>query len=333
MIHTLYAHDDDAGRRLDRILRKTRPELPISAIHRMLRKGAVKINGKSAAADRRVDAGDAIQFEIKNELYNSIEAKTDAPENNNTTAHSSLIKKNILFENNTILIINKSAGVVVHGGDSLESAVTVYLKDKIPPSLSFKPGPLHRLDRETSGAIIFSKSLSGARYISEGFQKRLFCKTYIAIAEGVIEHEDIWYDTLIRDKSIKKTFLGKTEKSKTPPTAAKNKDSGIPPRRDAITKITPLASNGYFTLIKVEIKTGRTHQIRAAAAAHGHALSGDKKYGGGASGETMFLHSYSIEFPGSDITGIEKITAPPPESFKRKIKTLFPGFDADSLRG
>jgi 23S rRNA pseudouridine955/2504/2580 synthase len=310
MTTILYARDDDAGRRLDRVLRKANHGLPISAIHRLLRKGAVRVNGKSAAADRRVDAGDAIQFEIKNEPYNSIETKTGAPENNNTPPHSSLLKNNILFENEHIVIINKRAGLVVHGENSLASAVSAYLADKIPRSLSFKPGPLHRLDRETSGAIIFSKSLKGAQAVSRGFRERLFCKSYIAIAGGVITEETIWHDNLIRDKISQKTFICDTTDAI---------------HTNAITKVTPLATNGVYTLIRVEIKTGRTHQIRAAAAARGHPLTGDKKYGSNVKEKTFFLHSFSIEFPDDCGMGIEKITAPLPAAFAQKIEQLMPG--------
>jgi 23S rRNA pseudouridine955/2504/2580 synthase len=296
---TFIVADDDAGRRLDRILRRALPELPLSALHRLLRKKKITVNGTSATPQRRVEAGDSIQIFVQAVLDNAPASPlTTLPTPSPPTYHP----LGILFENDDLLILNKRTGIVVHGKDSLDTAVQHYLKDKIKPSLSFRPGPLHRLDRETSGVIIFSKSLKGAQYVTMALREGLLTKTYIAFVEGKIgadkteEWAEIWEDNLWRDKAAKKTFACKEAHG----------------TKKAITKVKVLSyqKNENRTLAQFEIKTGRTHQIRAQAASRGHPLCGDKKYGASACAR-FFLHSQSIEFPPDNPLALpQKIIAP-----------------------
>lgn len=221
---------------------------------------------------------------------------------------SSLSPQQILWEGAGLLILNKPAGLVVHGPESLETMVQTYLADKLLPSLSFKPGPLHRLDRQTSGIILFSTSLEGARYFSALIRERLVKKHYLALVEGKLESPVVWEDELIRDKQAHKTFIAEYK---------------APGAKDAGTRIFPLAVSASYSLIMAEISTGRTHQIRVQAAFHGHPLSGDKKYGGSPAGGFL-LHAYTLEFPSKTETEQPvMLKAPLPELFSRRIKTIF----------
>ena len=319
---TLTAAADDNGRRLDRILRKALRDLPLSAIYRLLREKAVRVDGKNAAASDRVRAGQTITVEIDYEP--PIAGAGESRKN------SSLAAPDILFEGAGLLVLNKPAGLVVHGkdggqGGSLEDQVRSWLAPKIPSSLSFRPGPLHRLDKPSSGIIVFSASLEGARYFSSLMRERKIRKFYLALAGGNIENSEIWEDDLYRDKEKRKTF------------------SGAPPYRTgaeakaAYTRVSPLAGNSACTLILAEIETGRTHQIRAQAAARGHALLGDSKYGGPPMKDGFFLHSWRMEFPSGNPAGFPDnaslplvITAPVPEKFLAKIRECF-GFIPPSV--
>ncbi|MDR3324903.1 MAG: RluA family pseudouridine synthase, partial [Spirochaetaceae bacterium] len=219
----------------------------------------------------------------------------------------------VLFENEDVLIINKDSGDIVHGEGSLDEAVGRYLAGKIHPSLSFKPGPAHRLDRNTSGVILFSKSLSGAQYLSAGLREGLFRKTYVAIVHGSLgEGEAFWEDALQRDPDAQKTRVAGADAR------------GAKPAR---TKITPLARTDALTLVQAEIETGRTHQIRAQAAAHGHPLLNDNKYNAveAQNAAAFFLHSLNIEFPADNPLHLpEKIRAPLPTAFQNAVAQLFP---------
>jgi 23S rRNA pseudouridine955/2504/2580 synthase len=239
----------------------------------------------------------------------------------------------VLFEGLGLLILNKPPGVLVHGRGSLEERVRLYLKPRLPPSLSFKPGPLHRLDKPTSGIIVFSASLEGARRFSALIRERRIRKEYLAIVDGTIGSGGersgwiswiswiSWIDDLLRDREAKKTLAsGAGEKSS----------------RRALTRVRPLVQAGDHTLILAEIETGLTHQIRAQAAARGHPLSGDRKYGGSPLAGGFRLHARALEFPAgefsdsTDRTGEtafpglpRRIEAPLPEGFSRKIRELF----------
>jgi len=315
MLLTLTAGADDDGRRLDRILRKALRELPLSAIHRFLRQGSVRVNGEVAAADRRVQAGQTITVPQISPLTQP-SVQSSAP-GQNTALSPSLFRVEILFEGAGLLVLNKPAGLAVHGQESLEGWALSYLAPKLPASLSFRPGPLHRLDRPSSGVIVFSANLQGARVFSVMMRERRIKKFYLALVRGCIEREEFWQDELSRDRNLKKTF-------------AAGRGAG---GKIAITRIKPLARSfdgeeaggrSGCTLVLAEIETGRSHQIRAQAAGRGHPLLYDKKYGGGGSGGFL-LHAWRMEFPeDAALTGFpDFINAPLPDYFDAKIKKLF----------
>jgi 23S rRNA pseudouridine955/2504/2580 synthase len=231
----------------------------------------------------------------------------------------------VLFESAGLLVLNKPAGLPVHGKESLEDLVLSYLEPKLLPSLSFRPGPLHRLDRPSSGVIAFSTSLDGARFFSAMMRNRMIKKQYLALVSGVIEKAEVWEDELVRDERRKKTFR------------TSGTIHGVV--KTALTRVSPLAGDGERTLILAEIETGRTHQIRAQAAGRGHPLLGDRKYGSAAGGEFL-LHAWRMEF--SENTGGKtdndkyggiprslpedlppRIEAPLPENFLDKIRNFF----------
>ena len=301
----LITGENDKGRRLDRILRKALPDHPLPLIHRLLRQGKVLVNGKPAKADDRVGSGAKVSIPLR-----------DVPKPVKTSRL--LPPPEIIWQGCGLIAVNKPKGLAVHGQDSrhysLDNRVRSFLAEKLPHSLSFKPGPLHRLDKPSSGIVIFSTNLEGARLFSSLMRERKVRKTYLAIIEGKIDKEEIWEDSLARDSENKKTFVSDSQEGKT-----------------AVTKIKPLAQKYGYSLIMAEIATGRTHQIRAQAASHGHPLAQDRKYGGhnfdrvNNSKGDFFLHAWKIEF--SD----NKITAPLPEKFKEKIKELFSNVDPDCL--
>ena len=319
MLISLTSAKDDDGRRLDRILRKALPDLPLSAIHRLLRQGLVYVNGDPASATYRVQCGQTI----------TVNGKTCANPSQSASFRPSEEKFNhkpleIIFEGGGLLFLNKPAGLVVHGRGSIEELVRSYMALRLPPSLSFKPGPLHRLDRPSSGLIAFSASTEGARFFSAMMRERKIKKQYLAIVEGVIEKTVFWQDELIRDAHRKKTFTDGITKS-----------IGV---KKALTMVKPLITNEKCSLILAEIETGRTHQIRSQAAARGHPLLGDRKYGGKSLRGGFLLHAWRLEFPEEadtcrpalpSLALPSLIEAPLPKNFQEKIRELF-GEDFDS---
>jgi 23S rRNA pseudouridine955/2504/2580 synthase len=267
----LVTGENDTGRRLDRILRKALADYPLPLIHRLLRQKKVLVNGKPGKAQDRIDSGVKISI---SSLENMQIRKPSAPQ---------FPAPEILWQGSGLIAVNKPAGLAVHGPNSLDDMVRSLLAEKLPPSLSFKPGPLHRLDKPSSGIVVFSASIEGARLFTSLMREHKVRKTYLAIVEGTVKNEEIWQDDLVRDKEKKKTFISQTN---------------IAGSKNAVTKATPLAADGNYTLIKAEIATGRTHQIRAQAASRGYPLAGDKKYGGKKFGKEngFFLHAWKLEF-------------------------------------
>ena len=287
----LITGENDKGRRLDRILRKALPEYPLPLIHRLLRQGQVTVNGKPAKAQDRVDCGVSIFILSKADVLKSgpsalASAKIIPP----SLKEHKFPPLEILWQERGLLAVNKPSGLAVHGPGSLNEMILSYLMDKMPPSLSFKPGPLHRLDKPSSGIVVFSTNIEGARLFSSLLRERKVKKTYLTIVEGAVENEELWEDELIRDSERKKSYVSQGGKS-------------------AITKVTPLAAVNGYSLIKAEISTGRTHQIRVQAAARGHPLAGDIKYGAPVKNKqriktsqktlqtsSFFLHAWKLEF-------------------------------------
>ncbi|MDR1142590.1 MAG: RluA family pseudouridine synthase [Spirochaetaceae bacterium] len=348
----LTARADDDNRRLDRILRKALPELPLSALHRLLRKGRVRVNGRSARGEDRIQEGaeiyiDAIHLNALPGDLKRIHPKARRFPGNSggedlkrmrfKSCRPAIEPKtgmglDILWEGAGLLILNKPAGLAVHGEspdrnsrrrtapDTLERRVRAYLAGRLPESLSFKPGPLHRLDKPTSGSIVFSESLEGARCFSALLREGKIRKQYLALLDGGLTGDEVWEDMLLRDRAARKTLVVPAVGTTEPPSPADE-------ARPAVTRVTPLArareGGRAWTLARLETGTGRTHQIRAQAARRGHALSGDRKYGGLpilAAGPGFFLHAAELELPEAFAP---LIRAPLPEAFHRVLRSIF----------
>jgi len=352
----LTAGKDDSGRRLDRILRKALPDLSLSLIHRLLRQKKILVDNKPASPDYRIEQGMIIKVytfatHISNQVNKTIVNHKNIKVNNNfgfvsqpipkpsaherrkgspfnpslhcsfLIAHSSLSPVPILWQGSGIIVFNKPQGLSTHGPQSLDTIVTTWLDGEgtLPRSLSFRPGPLHRLDKPTSGAIAFSQTLEGARLFSSLLKERKLEKSYIAIVEGRIDGENIWRDTLEHDKNARKSLI--SPRLPTP-------NSRLPTPKEAVTIVKTLATNNKYSLIEAKIKTGRHHQIRAQACSHGHPLAGDIKYGAKAMpdqshGGSYFLHAWKIKFIECPEGFPREITAPIPEAFQSQITALF----------
>ncbi|MDR1956819.1 MAG: RluA family pseudouridine synthase, partial [Treponema sp.] len=188
MAITMIPAPDDAGRRLDRLLRKALPDMPLSAIHRLLRTKRVLVDGAPAEAQLRVKAGAVITLPQAVAPVSKPSSEAGPPRFEAPLP--------ILWEGAGILAVNKPAGLAVHGPASLEIQVRRYLAPTLPPSLAFTPGPLHRLDRPTSGIILFSTNLRGAQYGSALIRERRIRKQYLALVTGELRDPARWEDSL-----------------------------------------------------------------------------------------------------------------------------------------
>lgn len=290
----LTAASDDQGRRLDRILRKALPEAPLSLIHRLLRKGVITVDGKAAGPDLRLYAGAVISVPAGLAEPSPARKKAAPP-----------VSLPVLWEGRGLIFINKPAGIPVHGAHSLDTLVQQYLAGRLGRSLSFKPGPLHRLDRPTSGVIAFSASLEGACAFSALMREGRIQKQYLAVLDGELAAPVRCAEPLARDREARKTYAS-------------------PEGQPAETRFAPLCRRSGYSLAMAEISAGKTHQIRAHAAFLGCPLAGDRKYGGSFLQGGLLLHAESLAFPFPDKDGACcRVSAPLPPRFRACIAALF----------
>lgn len=298
------AGPDDNDRRLDRIIRKFVSSENLAGIYKAIRKGLVKINDKKCQVSDHVFAGDSIKIA-------SFLLPAEKPKEN----QEKLNKKNEIipvFKNKHLLIINKKYNTLVHGSaDSLDKIIEgIFLEsEQAKESLSFKPGPLHRLDRMTTGLLAFSQSITGARWFSDNISTHTIKKTYFAVIQGKLMQKQVWENFIDTEKDQNLHF--KTVK------ITDDENNG----KKALSVAEPVSYGIYkgrdITLAKISIETGRTHQIRSQAAQNGFPLLGDTAYGGEKTDEKQmfFLHAYELTFPKDNPLDLpEKITADFPSS-------------------
>ena len=264
MIYTIT--NKDCNQRIDKFLKRMLKDAPVSFLYKMFRQKDVKVNGKKATIDYILKEGDVVDIYLKEDLLNQFHkeallrpVKADFP---------------ILYEDDNILVIDKPKGLLVHGDEgekriTLQNMVLNYLKDKRewdPDSLTgFIPSPAHRLDRNTSGIVIFGKNLPALQELLTLFRERTQIeKRYTLLVRGTTsERGEINYP-LIKDSNKKMVKVGTIQKGAKP----------------ALTRFHRIKSYTCgFSLVEAELLTGRTHQLRVHFAAIGHPIVGDSKYG------------------------------------------------------
>ncbi|MCR4823634.1 MAG: RluA family pseudouridine synthase [Treponema sp.] len=306
------AGSDDSGRRLDKILRKFLSEEKLSSIFKSLRKGLIKVNGKKCQGNERIEEGD--QIKIADFLLQNPPATSKKS--------SSLPKEIIVLRNESLLILNKPYDLSVQPSSTSKISLSQMVEEDFEAlnkaqSLSFKSGPLHRLDRKTTGLLAFSQNLQGARWFSSAIKNHSIQKTYLALLEGNLCKKEIWEDQISKEDSQDSAF--KTVKI----TAGQGKS--------AYTQVTPLSHSTFMgkelTLAEVFIKTGRSHQIRSQSSFHGYPLLGDTAYGGSKIdgklyGQDFFLHAWKLAFPKDNPLNLpESIYAPLPAAFQNFLSS------------
>ncbi len=312
---------DDDGRRLDRILRIFLKDKSLGQIYKLIRKGLIKVNHNKTKPELHIKEGDLIS--IASFLLENTDGY-DNPDIKKSASPSGDLQ--IVFQNQHLLVINKPYGRSVHGSEKdsasgLDKEVLFYYEKNIKASkeasLAFRPGPLHRLDRNTSGLLVFSLSLEGAKWFSDSIKNHTVQKKYLGLAEGKLEQSEIWEDSIKDSEQNAENSEGFYTVTRA------QTDEG----KKAVTIAKPLAyvllDKREFTLVEYTIKTGRKHQIRLQSQLHKHPLAGDKAYGGKGCGELKreyYLHAYSLSFPKDNPLELPlEVKSPLPKDFKELL--------------
>lgn len=290
---------NEAGQRLDKFLAKYMNEAAKSFFYKMMRKKNITLNGKKCEGNEKLAEGDVVKLFLAEdtiEKFSSVQVQAVRK-----------VNLDILYEDDEIILVNKPAGMLSQKAKETDESLVEYLIDYLLGSgkltesglRAFRPSVCNRLDRNTSGIVAAGKSLSGLQMLSGVFKDRSIHKYYQCLVSGEIRDVKTVDGWLLKDeKKNQVRILTDVEVKR-----FGGRGGDEEPKRIR-TKYEPIATDGRFTLLKVTLLTGRSHQIRAHLASLGHPIVGDFKYGGvskvNPSGRTVkyqLLHSYRLEFP------------------------------------
>lgn len=255
--------EGDAGQRLDRYLRRVLPEVPLSRIFSLVRKGAVRLNGRKAKGETRLEPGDKILVDVAAD-----ELRQAPPDRASGGGFRGRVE--VLFEDEDLLVLDKPAGMAVHPGTGTPPGTTlierVWQELGASPSV-FQPALAHRLDRGTSGVVVVAKTRKALLDVQKQIQSKDTPKEYLALVEGIPAKSS----GKITEKLARVDSRDRGAKS----IVVHGDQAGL----ESETRWKVRGRYADCTLLEVQILSGRLHQIRAHVASIGHPIVGDDRYG------------------------------------------------------
>lgn len=286
-----------SGQRLDKALADLSP-LSRGQANDQIKQDLVLVNGQQKKAKYTVQAGDVICFELPKEEVLEYQAQN--------------IPLDIIYEDDALAIINKPQGMVVHpsaghSSGTMVNALMYHIKDLSSINGVVRPGIVHRIDKDTSGLLMVAKTDAAHQALAEELKVKKSLRKYLAIVHG----------NLPNDRGMIEAPIGRSEKDR-------KKQAVTAKGKEAVTRFTVLERFGDYSLVELQLETGRTHQIRVHMAYIGHPVAGDPLYGPRKtlSGHGQFLHAKTLGLT-HPMTGKEMIfTVEAPEIFQKVLKLL-----------
>lgn len=286
---------DQAGQRIDNFLLARLKGVPKSWVYRVLRRGEVRINKGRAKPTRRLAEGDVVRVPPVRQA-----------EREHTTPGQGLqqaMAAAILYEDDALLVVNKPAGIAVHGGSGVSHGVIETLRALRPEQSYLELA--HRLDRDTSGLLMLAKKRSALTQLQRLQLSGKVEKRYLAMLDGRWRKGKVTADAPLQKNTLR---------------SGERVVRVDPQGKQAITHFTVREHLGNYTLVEARLETGRTHQIRVHAQHLGSPIAGDAKYGDDAANANfrklglnrLFLHAWRLKFPWEGRAGGYQFEAPLP---------------------
>ncbi len=304
-IRLLEVNESESGQRIDNYLMKHLKGVPRSMIYRLLRKGSVRVNKKRKKPEYRIEAGDIVKIPpVRTTETGGIEIPA---------SQSEKIKQCVLYEDDSLLVINKPAGMAVHGGSGLAWGLIELVRQTWPEYKSVEL--VHRLDRFTSGCLLLAKTRVALLHIQEQIKNHKLQKSYLALTQGQWSAPEVKVDARLQKNVVKsgeRMVLVSAE------------------GKEALSYFRTLKQFSIAALCEVKIITGRTHQIRVHAASEGHGVAGDQKYGESEFNrqikliglKRMFLHAHKIILRHPETSEAMTLEAPLPAALDSVLNSL-----------
>ncbi len=282
--------------RLDKYLGNA-SEYSRSKIEKLLDEKEITVNGKVEKASYKVSAGDVVELPDEVQVVQTLKGEN--------------IDLDILYEDEYILVVNKPSGMVVHPGagnkeHTLANALVGHTDSLSSENGEFRPGIVHRIDKDTSGVLLVAKNDKVHNILAEGFKNKTIKRVYVALLDGVFPNSSATIDAPIgRDKNNRVKYTVTSENAK-----------------EAVTHMKVLKRYKNHTLVELRLETGRTHQIRVHMKYIGYPVHNDPLYGHAYSEFGQFLHAKSLEFE-HPVTGKTMyFESPLPREFESFLNNL-----------
>lgn len=301
--HELPALDSHEGMRLDQFVTKSVPDISRSYVQALINDGMVTVDGMDRRSSFKISAGETVFVEI--------------PETEPMELQPEAIPLDVLYEDDGIVVLNKPAGMVVHPapghpGGTLVNAL-LHHAPEISVSGSTRPGIVHRLDKDTSGVMVVAKTDRASHSLVDQWGQGKVRKRYLALVAGVVAEEEAIVDVPIARHRTDRKRMGVDRDGKS-----------------AVTQLSVIERFGETSLLDIDLRTGRTHQIRVHMAYIRHPIIGDKVYGGATSARLahefqarrQMLHAATLGFAIPDSGESMEFEAPMPADMERVLNRL-----------
>lgn len=298
---------DDEGQRIDNYLQRVTGGLPRSKLYKMIRKGELRINSGRVKPEYRVKAGDLIRIP-------PIFVEEKAPIQGVSPRLASLLKQSVIYEDDALLVLNKPAGLAVHGGSGVNIGLIESMRQIRPDARCLEL--VHRLDRDTSGCLMIAKKRSMLRRLHANLREGHIKKHYQALVAGR-------WDKRVNEINapLVKNQLASGERY------VKVQEDG----KRSITRFSVARASSKASLLDINLLTGRTHQIRVHTQYAGHSIIGDVKYGDHALNQQfkanghsrLFLHAAKLVFRTPVDDTLVEVVAPLDDAFTAVLDQVF----------